>query len=181
MVELPFSDLWTTSCPASARIDKPDSISFAGAVLIEFRASPIHGTGCFALADISMGSRIIEYVGNKIDKQESVRQCQLNNPFVFFLDPDHDLNGQVEWNPARFLNHSCSPNCEAELIEGRIWIVARRDIRAGEEITFNYGYDLECFREYPCHCGSPDCVGFILAEEFHASLRPLPRAGARNG
>jgi uncharacterized protein len=147
-------------------------------VLIEFRASPIHGTGGFALVGISMGSRVIEYIGNKIDKQESARQCQLNNPFVFFLDAEHDLNGQVEWNPARFLNHSCPPNCEAELIEGRIWIVARRDIQAGEEITFNYRYDLESFREYPCHCGSPDCVGFILAEEFHANLRPLPGSGA---
>ncbi len=141
-------------------------------MLIEFRASPIHGTGGFATQDIAAGSRVIEYVGRKIDKQESRRQCQLKNPFIFYLDPDTDLDGQVEWNPARFLNHSCSPNCEAERIDGGIWIVAKRDIRAGEEITFNYGYDLESFRDYPCRCGAPNCVGYIVAEEFHSRLRP---------
>jgi SET domain-containing protein len=141
-------------------------------MLIEFRASPIHGTGGFAAQDIAASSRVIEYVGRKIDKQESRRQCQLHNPFIFYLDSDTDLDGQVEWNPARFLNHSCSPNCEAERIDGGIWIVAKRDIRAGEEITFNYGYDLESFRDYPCRCGAPNCVGYIVAEEFHSRLRP---------
>jgi uncharacterized protein len=145
-------------------------------MLIEFRASPIHGTGGFATGDIPSASRIIEYVGKRIDKRESARQCQRNNPFIFFLNSEQDLDGDVDWNPARFLNHSCSPNCEAELIEGRIWIIARRDIKAGEEITFNYGYDLESFREYPCHCGSRDCVGYIVAGEFHAGL--ADRAGA---
>ena len=66
------------------------------------------------------------------------------------------------------LNHSCAPNCEAELLDDRIWIIARRDIQPGEEITFNYGYDLENYRDYPCCCGSPHCVGYIVAEEFFA-------------
>jgi uncharacterized protein len=140
-------------------------------MLIEFHASSIHGTGGFALAEIRAGARVIEYVGRRIDKQESVRQCQQSNPFIFCLDSEHDLDGQVDWNPARFLNHSCSPNCEVELIQGRIWIVAKRSIAAGEEITFNYGYDLDSFRDYPCHCGSAECVGYILAEEFHDHVR----------
>jgi len=140
-------------------------------MLIEFRASPIHGTGGFALVYLPSGMRLLEYVGRKIDKQESLRQCERDNPFVFYLNAEQDLDGNVEWNPARFLNHSCSPNCAAELIEGRIWVVAQRPIRAGEEITFNYGYDLESYREHPCHCGSPDCVGYIVDQEFHAEVR----------
>jgi uncharacterized protein len=140
-------------------------------MLLEVRASPIHGVGGFAVAELPSGSRVVEYVGNRIDKAESLRQCERNNPFIFFLDPEHDLDGQVDWNPARFLNHSCAPNCDAELIQGRIWIVAKRDIHAGEEITFNYGYDFESYREHPCRCGAPDCVGYILAEAFHASVR----------
>ena len=72
----------------------------------------------------------------------------------------------MPWNPARIINHSCAPNCEAELENERIWIVATRDIGAGEEITFNYGYDLEDYKEYVCRCGSPQCVGYIVAEEF---------------
>jgi len=76
-----------------------------------------------------------------------------DNEYIFTLDDEHDLDGNVPWNPARLLNHSCAPNCEAELDEGRIWIIALRDIRAGEELTFNYGYDLENYREHPCRCG----------------------------
>jgi len=80
-------------------------------------------------------------------------------------------DGAVGWNPARFINHSCSPNCDAELIEGQIWIIARRAIPSGEEITFNYSYDLDDYLEHPCQCGSPDCVGYIVAEEFFPEIR----------
>ena len=93
------------------------------------------------------------------------------NWFIFGLDDEFDLDGHVEWNPARFLNHSCAPNCEAVCEEGRIWITALRDIRPGEEVTFNYGYDLEDFQEHPCHCGAPQCVHYIVAEELMPDLR----------
>jgi len=114
---------------------------------------------------------VIEYVGERIDKRESLRRCEQNNVYIFSLGPEFDLDGNVTWNPARFLNHSCAPNCDAELQEGRLWIVANRDIPQGEEITFNYGFDLESYRDYPCHCGSLDCVGYIVAEEFFAHVR----------
>jgi SET domain-containing protein len=134
---------------------------------IEFRASKIHGTGGFATTPIPAGARVLEYVGKKIDSAECLRQCEANNPFVFALGPGLYLDGNAEGNPARMLNHSCDPNCDAELVGERIWIVARRAIAVGEEITFNYGYDLESYREYPCQCGSARCVGYILGEEFH--------------
>jgi SET domain-containing protein len=64
-----------------------------------------------------------------------------------------------------------APNCEAEWEGGRIWITARRDIAAGEEITFNYGYTLDEYREHPCHCGAPECAGYIVAEEYFECVR----------
>lgn len=115
--------------------------------------------------------RVIEYVGEKIDKQESVRRCAANNQYIFALNDWEDLDGNVDWNPARFLNHSCTPNCEVEWDGRRLWIVAKRDIQAGEEITFNYGYDLVDYREYPCRCGSAECVGYIVAEAFFEMIR----------
>ena len=134
--------------------------------LVEFKGSPIHGLGGFAKLAIGKGTRIVEYVGERISKSESLRRCEQNNEYIFALNEEQDLDGNVVWNPARYLNHSCAPNCEAELEDGRIWIVATRDIRAGEEITFNYGYDLVDYRDYPCRCGAPNCVGYIVAEEF---------------
>jgi SET domain-containing protein len=139
--------------------------------LVTFHSSPIHGTGGFAKTSISKGSRVIEYVGERIDKRESLRRCEQNNVYIFALGPEFDLDGNVTWNPARFLNHSCAPNCDAALQEGRLWIVANRNISPGEELTFNYGFDLESYRDYPCHCGSPDCVGCIVAEEFFDHVR----------
>jgi hypothetical protein len=145
--------------------------------LLLFQPSPIHGTGGFARILIPGGTQVIEYVGERISKHESLLRCERNNEYIFALNDEEDLDGNVPWNPARLLNHSCAPSCDAELQEGRIWIIARRDIQPGEEITFNYGYDLENYRDYPCRCGSPQCVGYIVAEEFFDHLRP--REGER--
>ena len=138
--------------------------------ILEFRASSIHGLGSFAAEPIRAGRLILEYVGEKITKNESLRRCEAGNAFIFELDDEWDIDGGVGWNPARFLNHSCAPNCDAEYIEGQIWIVARREIAPGEELTFNYGYDWEDHREHPCQCGAAQCVGYIVAEEFFPML-----------
>jgi hypothetical protein len=144
----------------------------AGATdMVDFRRSTIDRLGGFARTDIAAGARVIEYVGERITKAESLRRCDANNEYIFALDDEHDLDGNVPWNPARWLNHSCAPNCEAELDEGRVWIVALHDIKAGEELTFNYGYDLEDYRKHPCRCGVADCVGYIVAEELHDHVR----------
>jgi SET domain-containing protein len=138
---------------------------------IEFKPSPIHGMGGFARMPVPAGTRIIEYTGQKITKQESLKRCCDGTWCIFALDDQWDLDGAAGWNPARFINHGCSPNSDAEMIDGHIWIVARRDIAAGEEITFNYSYDLEDYQDHPCCCGSPDCVGYIVAEEFFPEIR----------
>jgi uncharacterized protein len=153
-------------------IEQRDHVSAAGASdLVYVRTSTVHGDGGFAAADIAAGTRIIEYVGKKITKAESVERCRAENAYIFTLDAEHDLDGDVAWNLARFINHSCAPNCEAELDAGRIWIVALREIAAGEELSFNYGYDLMDYREHPCRCGAPECVGYMVAEEFFEHVR----------
>ena len=139
--------------------------------LVVTKESLIHRLGAFAERDITKGTRVIEYVGERISKTESIERCERGNAFIFSPEGTHDIDGQVEWNAARFLNHSCQPNCEAVPHEGRIWIVALRNISAGEELTFNYGFDLEDYRNYPCHCGADGCVGYIVAEEFFEHVR----------
>jgi len=145
--------------------------------------SSIHGLGLFARIAISGGQIILEYSGERISKAESILRCSEGNPFIFYLDEQFDLDGNVESNPARFLNHSCSPNCTVERVEGRLVVVAQRPIAAGEELTFNYGYDLSYYREYPCNCGADACVGYVLAEEFHETAKRagLNRALQRDG
>ena len=149
--------------------------------LIQFRHSRIHGTGGYARKAISAGTRVIEYVGERITKAESLVQCEADNVYIFTLDEEFDINGNVDWNPARFLNHGCAPNCETELDEGRVWVLALRDIQTGEELTFNYGYGLEEYADNPCRCGAPACVGFIVAEEFFDQVRSQVGGGPASG
>jgi uncharacterized protein len=127
--------------------------------------------GGFARKFIPAETPIIEYVGQKITKAESLIRCEANNPYIFTLDDEFDLDGDVPENPARFINHSCDPNCEAEFFGDQIWIMARRDIQPGEEVTFNYSYDLENYEEHPCRCGAANCVGYMVAEEYFPKFR----------
>ncbi len=139
---------------------------------IEVKQSPIHGYGCFAAKDIPKESRILEYVGEKITKAESNRRGLLQEEkaqkngdglvYIFELNKRYDIDGNVPENMARYVNHSCEPNCEAVNIRGRIWYVALRHIEEGEEIYIDYGYDMEHFMDHPCHCGAPSCVGYIV-------------------
>ena len=139
--------------------------------LITFRRSTIHGTGGYARKNLAAGTLIIEYVGEKITKAEANARCEANNEYIFTLDDEFDLDGNVPWNPARFINHSCAPNCDVEVEAGQILIIAWRDIAQGEELTFNYGYDLADYRDHPCRCGAAECPGFIVAEEFFDHVR----------
>lgn len=144
----------------------------------ELGHSGIHGRGGFARTRIPEGTAIVEYLGERVLKEESNRRCVEGNPFIFTINDEWDIDGDVAWNPARFLNHSCAPNCEAQQEEDRIWLVALREIEAGEELTFNYGYDVSEWKDYPCGCGAPNCLGYIVAEEFHDQVRRELAGGA---
>lgn len=139
------------------------------------RSSSIHNRGIFARSDIPKDVPIIEYVGEKITKAESTRRAEalVNKSkktggaavYVFTLNKRHDVDGAKGRNPARYINHSCAPNCEAYIIRGRIWIYSLREIKAGEELTYNYGFDVDSWDDHPCCCGSERCVGFIVEEK----------------
>src|SRR6218665_2867925 len=91
--------------------------------------------------------------------------------YIFTLSKNYDIDGNVPWNTARLINHSCAPNCEA-WIEGRkIFIHALRDINEGEELTFDYGFDIECYEDHPCRWGSEGCVGYIVSREQWPELK----------
>ena len=146
------------------------------------KKSTIHGNGVFAARDIKEGERIIEYLGEKITKEESNRRGLEQEEkskktgegavYIFELDDEYDIDGNFDYNDARFINHACETNCEAENIDGHIWIVATCDIKKGEEILYNYGYALEHFFEHPCR-GKPNCVGYIVAVEDRVKLKKI--------
>jgi len=145
---------------------------------IEIRRSRIHGRGLFARHDIAAGSRLIQYVGRRIRKEQSDELCQKQNAYIFTLNDQDDLDGKVSWNPARLINHSCEPNCDAELDHrDRVWVISRRRILRGEELTWNYGYDLKDFMSYPCSCGSATCLGYMVAEEWFPAVRQMLSGG----
>lgn len=141
---------------------------------IEIRRSHIHGKGLFARRDIPAGTRLIQYVGRKVTKSRSAELCLKRNAYIFQLNEAADLDGRVSWNPARLINHSCEPNCDAEVDDReRIWIVSRGAIRRGDELTYNYGYNLTDFMNYPCRCGAVTCLGYMVAEELFPVVRKL--------
>lgn len=147
------------------------------------RESDIHGTGVYATRFIPSETKVIEYVGERVDKEESERRANAQMAhaeltgdaavYIFTLDDKHDLDGNVEWNTARLLNHSCDPNCESWISGKRIFVYALRDIEEGEELTFDYGFDLETWEDHPCHCGAPHCVGYIVRQEDWEELERL--------
>ena len=151
--------------------------------LYEIRKSKIHHKGFFATRTIEEGTRIIEYVGEKITKSESERRGNTlleeankkggSAVYLFELNKRYDLDGNVSDNVARHINHSCAPNCESQMIRGRIWIVALRDIARGEELSYDYGYNLQNFLDHPCKCGAPECVGYIVAEAERKKLKRI--------
>ena len=143
----------------------------AASQLYEVRSSLIHGMGVFARTDIPAETRVLEYIGERVSKEESLRRRQEGNFFVFIVTDKFDIDGAVDWNPARFINHSCAPNCEARMEEERIWVIALRDIKAGEELGFNYGYDLQDYEDHRCSCGAANCLGFMVAEEHFEDVR----------
>lgn len=158
---------------------------------IEEKKSGIHNKGIFAKKFIPKGTQIIEYVGELISKDEADKRADLvlnesknhkerGAVYIFELNKKFDLDGNVPYNTARFINHSCNPNCESENIDEKIWITAIKDINKGEEITYNYGYDVDNFEEHPCFCGSVNCVGYIVEEDQRVKLSKILKKNFNN-
>lgn len=139
-----------------------------GAVKIRVRVGPsrIAGQGLFAAQEITQGTRILPYIGEKIPKAESTRRLAQGNPYIFTFDARYDIDGKGLGNLARYINHSCDPNCEVEQTTRALWIVAVRDIHAGEELSYNYGYGIKNYTEHPCTCRAKNCCGYILDRQY---------------
>jgi uncharacterized protein len=143
----------------------------------EIRSSPIQGDGAFATERIPAGTRLIEYAGERLTPAEADARYPDNDApdrhhtFLFAIDDEIVIDAAVDGNEARFINHSCDPNCDAVIDDGRIWIETLRDIEPGEELAYDYAYVLQerhspaAKRKYPCHCGAVTCRGTILARK----------------
>ena len=155
------------------RAEKPS----AGELPFEIRPSPIQGLGAFATRRIPKGTRLIEYAGERVTPDEADRRYPddesqaRHHTFLFAIDDDVVIDAAVDGNEARFINHSCAPNCDAVIDDGRIWIETIRDIAPGEELAYDYAFVLEerhtptAKRRYPCTCGAPTCRGTILTKK----------------
>ena len=144
------------------------------------RRSAIHGNGVFAVAPIAKGERVIEYKGRRRTHKEvdadDTGDVESGHTFLFTLNDEYVIDANHEGNTARWINHSCSPNCEALLEEDegddrtrdRVFIEATRDIKPGEELFYNYGITLdekhtpELKKIWECRCGSRNCTGTML-------------------
>ena len=146
---------------------KPSGQPFA------IRRSAIQGRGGFATRRIKRGERIIEYTGERISWKEADRRyddaaMKRHHTFLFTLTRRTCVDAGVGGNDARFINHSCDPNCEAVIVNNRIYIEAIRDIGAGEELSYDYAYERDAESDedeeklYVCHCGAHNCRGTIL-------------------
>lgn len=151
------------------------------------RHSSVHGNGVFAARKIAAGARIIEYQGKRItEKQANKRFGQdPDNPFhtfFFSLENGKLIDGGDEGNDARWINHSCEPNCEAQEDKGRVYIHALRDIARGEELNYDYGLVIDekltkqLKKDYACRCGSPSCRGTMLAVKKKKAAKQAAKA-----
>lgn len=160
---------------------------------IERRQSPIHGNGVFATAPIAKGEKIVRYKG-KVRRHEEVDEeyagfDETGHTFLFSLNEEWVIDANIDGNVARWINHSCNPNCEAVQEEhpkgkkhkDKVFIHALRDIASGEELSYNYGIVLDerytpaLKRLWACHCGSANCTGTMLQPK----RRPKAKAGSR--
>lgn len=165
-----YSNYQTSAMPSNSPTSPPSSRGRR----IQTRRSGVHGKGVFALTDIAEGETLIEYKGEVISWKEALRRhphdpSQPQHTFYFHIDDGHVIDGRVQGNAARWINHSCEPNCEADETGGRVFIKALRNIHAGEELNYDYGliidepYTPALLAEFPCWCGADSCRGTLLS------------------
>ncbi len=149
--------------------------------VVEVRHSSVHGRGVYAAQFIPKGARIIEYTGKRMSWKEVPNDRDDPHTFIFGLDNGQVINPEIDGNEARWINHSCDPNCEAVGEDGGIFIYALRRIRPGEELFYDYALQLDepitkkLENEHRCHCGASTCRGTML------EVKKRKRARKRQG
>lgn len=141
--------------------------------LVEVRNSPLHGLGVFATRAIKKGTRVIEYIGERVSHGEADRRYETkddtdNHTFLFSVDRGVVIDAGVQGNDARYFNHSCDPNCESVIEDRRVFIESIKDIEPGDEMTYDYQIGRErddppnIDEIYACRCGAKECRGTML-------------------
>ncbi len=147
---------------------------------IQMRRSSVHGKGVYALASFEPEERVTEYTGELITWPEALRRhphdpSQPDHTFYFHIDDETVIDGGVGGNIARWINHGCDPNCESEVIDGRVFVKAVRPIEPGEELFYDYGliiderYTAKLKKQFLCRCGAESCRGTMLAPKKRRS------------
>ncbi|HKW82904.1 MAG TPA: SET domain-containing protein-lysine N-methyltransferase [Burkholderiaceae bacterium] len=158
----------------SPRQAQPNGAPKAGGRRIQVRRSGVHGKGVFALQPLAKGEPVIEYIGEIITWKQALRRHPHNpkdpdHTFYFHIDDERVIDAAVGGNAARWINHACTPNCEADEVDGRVFIKALRRIEPGEELFYDYGliiderYTPKLKKQFACHCGTKRCRGTMLA------------------
>ena len=142
------------------------------------------GRGLYAIQDIKEGTRIINYVGKIITKKQTEESQKFDNKkpiYLFTLNKKFDMDGDVSWNPARLINHSCTNNCDYNGTGLKLWVIAIKDIKKGDEITADYGFGYdEDYKQFPCKCRSKNCCGYIVRAESRWRINKKFSIGQQN-
>ena len=142
------------------------------------KKSKVHGYGVYSTQKIKKGQQIIQYIGEKVTKKEGDKRSEkriktyINSKtpgsvYIFELNSRYDVDGSFKYNKARYINHSCNPNCEVEIKKNKIWIVSIKNIKEGEELSYDYGYDFDedDYTDHICKCGAENCIGYIISSD----------------
>ena len=147
--------------------------------LYKIKKSKIDNRGLYAKRDIKDRTRIIEYKGKIVTKKHVEKNTKFDNEkaiYLFNINKKYDLDGDFKYNTARLINHSCDPNCEVFGTCLKVWVYAIRNIKKGEELSYDYGFGFDKdFKDFPCKCGSKKCVGYIIREESRWRLKKFKK------
>ena len=136
--------------------------------LYKIKKSNIDNKGLYAGQNIKDGTKIIEYKGKILTKKQVEENSKFDNDkaiYLFNINKKYDLDGDFKFNTARLINHSCNPNCEVTGTGLKVWVYAIKNIKKGEELTYDYGFGFdEHYKDFPCKCRSKNCVGYIVRE-----------------
>lgn len=146
--------------------------------LAHLKTSKIHNKGLYTIQAIAEDTPIIQYVGAKISQKQADKIAQARPHaciYLFELNQRYVIDGDVDYNLAKYINHSCEPNCYTDIVNDEIWIYALRDLHKNEELVYDYGFQRSDWAERPCLCGAKDCFGFIVAQEHWNAIRKTKR------
>ena len=151
--------------------------------LYKIKKSNIDNRGVYAAQNIKAGKIIIYYKGKIITKKETEKNPKYDNDkaiYLFNLNSRYDLDGDFQDNDARLINHTCNPNCEVAGKGLKLWIFALRDIKKGEELSYDYGFGFdEDFKQFPCKCRAKNCCGYIVREGSRWRIKSKNKRKAR--